>query len=131
MPARWSWSKFASTLALRGSTRSGLEAIPCNAARLPLIIPHRKPLKECGMRIIKLCVFGLMTTSLATLAAALDLPPPIWSTQPDVNGFEKIENNRLDAAQRSIDKIVAAKGPRTIDNTLRNYDDAVWQINAA
>ena len=83
------------------------------------------------MRIIKLCVVGLMTTSLATLAAALDLPPPIWSTQPDVNGFEKIENSRLDAAQRSIDKIVAAKGPRTIDNTLRNYDDAVWQINAA
>jgi thimet oligopeptidase len=83
------------------------------------------------MRIIKLCVFGLMTTSLATLAVALDLPPPIWSTQPDVNGFEKIENQRLDAAQRSIDKIVAAKGPRTIDNTLRNYDDAVWQINAA
>ncbi|HEY4970752.1 MAG TPA: M3 family metallopeptidase [Steroidobacteraceae bacterium] len=72
-----------------------------------------------------------MTTSLATLAVALDLPPPIWSTQPDVNGFEKIENQRLDAAQRSIDKIVAAKGPRTIDNTLRNYDDAVWQINAA
>lgn len=83
------------------------------------------------MRIIKLCVFGLMTTSLATLAVALDLPPPIWSTRPDVNGFEKIENQRLDAAQRSIDKIVAAKGPRTIDSTLRNYDDAVWQINAA
>ena len=83
------------------------------------------------MRIINLCAFGLMTSSSATLAVALDLPPPIWSTRPDVNGFEKIENERLDTAQRSIDKIVAAKGPRTIDNTLRNYDDAVWQINAA
>src|SRR6202140_2948486 len=82
------------------------------------------------MRIIKLCVFALMT-AFATIAAALDLPPPIWSTKPDVGAFEKIENQRLDAAQRSIDKIVAAKGPRTIDNTLRNYDDAVWQINAA
>jgi Zn-dependent oligopeptidase len=82
------------------------------------------------MRIIKLCVFGLMTT-FATIAAALDLPPPIWSTKPDVGAFEKIENQRLDAAQRSIGKIVAAKGPRTIDNTLANYDDAVWHINAA
>ena len=83
------------------------------------------------MRIIKLCVFGLMTTSIATIAAAVDLPPPIWSTKPDVGAFEKIENQRLDAAQRSIDKIVAVKGPRTIDNTLANYDDAVWHINAA
>jgi thimet oligopeptidase len=83
------------------------------------------------MRIIKLCVFGLMTTSIATIAAAVDLPPPIWSTKPDVGAFEKIENQRLDAARRSIDKIVAVKGPRTIDNTLANYDDAVWHINAA
>jgi thimet oligopeptidase len=83
------------------------------------------------MRIIKLCVFGLMTTSIATIAAAVDLPPPIWSTKPDVGAFEKIENQRLDAAQRSIDKIVAVKGPRTIDNTLANYDDALWHINAA
>src|SRR6202166_1278868 len=83
------------------------------------------------MRIIKLCVIGLMTSSIATIAVAMDLPPPIWSTKPDVGGFEKIENNRLDAAQRSIDKIVAARGPRTIDNTLTNYDDAVWHINAA
>src|SRR6202140_5591208 len=83
------------------------------------------------MRIIKLCVFGLMTTSIATIAAAVDLPPPIWSTKPDVGAFEKIENQRLDAAQGSIDKIVAVKGPRTIDNTLANYDDAVWHIDAA
>ena len=56
------------------------------------------------MRIFKLCVFGLMT-AFATIAAALDLPPPIWSTKPDVGAFEKIENQRLDAAQRSIGKI--------------------------
>jgi thimet oligopeptidase len=83
------------------------------------------------MRMIKLCAFGLVTTSMATMAAALDLPPPIWSTKPDVGGFEKIENQRLDAAQRSIGKIVAVKGSRTIDNTLAVYDDALSQINAA
>jgi thimet oligopeptidase len=83
------------------------------------------------MRIIKTCFFGLMATSIATVAVGLDLPPPIWSTQPDVGGFEKIENQRLDAAQRSIDKLMAVKGPRTVDNTIANYDAAVWQINAA
>src|SRR3984893_4488682 len=86
------------------------------------------------MRVINRCVFGLITASVAAIAGARDLPrdqPPVWSTKPDVNAFEKIENGRLEAAQRSIDKIVAVKGPRTIDNTLANYDEALRQINAA
>jgi thimet oligopeptidase len=71
---------------------------------------------------------------VTAFAGARDLPPdqpPIWSTKPDVNAFEKIENDRLEAAQRSIDKIVAVKGPKTIGNTLANYDEALRQINAA
>src|ERR1700730_11315973 len=86
------------------------------------------------MRVINRCVFGLITASVAAIAGARDLPrdqPPVWSTKPDVNAFEKIENGRLEAAQRSIDKIVAVKGPKTIDNTLANYDEALRQINAA
>jgi thimet oligopeptidase len=86
------------------------------------------------MRISNLCVLGLIATLAAAAAAAQDLlhaQPPIWSTNPDVTAFEKIENSRLDAAQRSIDKIVALKGSRTIDNTLSNYDEALMQIDAA
>jgi thimet oligopeptidase len=86
------------------------------------------------MRIKNLCVLGLLITSAAAAAGAQDLlrtQPPIWSTKPDVAAFEKIENDRLDAAQRSIEKIVGVKGPRTIDNTLANYDEALRQINAA
>jgi thimet oligopeptidase len=86
------------------------------------------------MRIVNLCVIGLITASVATSASAQELlraQPPIWSTRPDVTAFEKIENDRLAAAQRSIDKIVAVKGPRTIDNTLSNYDEALRLINAA
>ena len=86
------------------------------------------------MRIVNLCVIGLVTASVATSAGAEELrqaQAPIWSTKPDVTAFEKIENDRLEAAQRSIDKIVAVKGPRTIDNTLSNYDEALRLINAA
>lgn len=57
--------------------------------------------------------------------------PPIWAAKPDVNGFEKIINHRLDTAQKSIDQITAAKGTRTIENTLAPYDEAVRQLNAA
>jgi thimet oligopeptidase len=86
------------------------------------------------MRIINSCVFGFIAASATAFASARNLlpdQPPIWSTKPDVNAFEKMENDRLDAAQRSIDKIVAVKGPKTIGNTLSNYDEALRQINAA
>jgi thimet oligopeptidase len=86
------------------------------------------------MRIKDLCLFGLITASAAGIANAQDLlqtQPSIWSTKPDVAAFEKIENGKLDAAQLSIDRIVAVKGPKTVDNTLSNYDEAIRQLNAA
>jgi thimet oligopeptidase len=86
------------------------------------------------MRIVNLCVFGFITASSAAAAGSRDLvqaQPPIWSTKPDAAAFDKMENDRLEAAQGAIDKIAAAKGPRTIDNTLSNYDEAIRQINAA
>jgi len=57
--------------------------------------------------------------------------PTVWATKPDVPAFEKMENDRLAAAQKAIDQLVAAQGPRTIDNTLEPYDEAVRQINTA
>ena len=71
---------------------------------------------------------------LASTVTAQELPtsqPPLWAAKPDVAAFESMENDRLAAAQRAIDEIVAIKGPRTIDNTLAPYDEATRQLNAA
>jgi thimet oligopeptidase len=57
--------------------------------------------------------------------------PTIWASKPDVAAFEKIETDRLAAGQRSIDTLLAAKGPRTIENTLVPLDEAFHQINSA
>ena len=57
--------------------------------------------------------------------------PTIWSAQPDVAAFEKIENDRLAAAQKAIDEVVAVKDARTIENTLVPFDEAVHQLNSA
>ena len=57
--------------------------------------------------------------------------PPLWSTKPDVAAFEKMEDGRLTAAQAAVDQVVSVKGPRTIDNTLAPYDEAIRQLNAA
>src|SRR3984957_4552377 len=57
--------------------------------------------------------------------------PTVWATKPDVAAFEKIENDRLDAGRRAIDTLIAVKGPRTVENTLVLYDEAVRQNNSA
>jgi len=67
----------------------------------------------------------------ATPAIAQDLKtqPTVWASQPDIAAFDKVENEHLAAAQRAIDQIVAAKGSRTIENTLAPYDEAMRQLN--
>ncbi len=83
------------------------------------------------MRIALSCVLGLFVASAACGQDLIDRQPPIWSTKPDVGAFERIENDRLAAAQRSIGRIAAGKPPRTIEGTLGAYDEAVQQLNAA
>ena len=57
--------------------------------------------------------------------------PTLWSSKPDVPAFEKIENDRLAAAQKAIDELVTVKEARTIDNTLVPFDEAVHQLGSA
>jgi thimet oligopeptidase len=73
-----------------------------------------------------------LTFLLVISAAAQSGPssqPTVWATKPDGAAFEKIVNDRLADGQKSIDQLVAVKGPRTIENTLSPYDEAVRQIN--
>jgi thimet oligopeptidase len=79
--------------------------------------------------------FAAWTVLLLLATASAQTTPfnqaPLWSSKPDVSAFEKMENDRLAAAQRSIDQIVAVTGTRTIENTLAPYDEATRQLNAA
>jgi len=68
---------------------------------------------------------------VSTVAAQAPSQPTIWASKPDVVAFGKIVNDRLAAAQSDIDKITAAKGARTIDNSLAPFDEALTQINSA
>ena len=72
----------------------------------------------------------LLSSLLVTGAAAQITQPTVWAAKPDVAAFEKMENDRLAAAQQSIGKLVAVKGQRTIENTLVPFDEAIRQINS-
>lgn len=76
-----------------------------------------------------LCLpFALVAVSSAQRVSVAQ--PTLWANKPDVSAFEKTVSERLAAAQHAIDTLVAAKGPRTIDNTLVPFDEAIRQINS-
>src|ERR1022692_4227805 len=82
----------------------------------------------------RLAIFLCLPFLLAAILSAQGVTisqPTVWASRPDLAAFETIETDRLDAGQRAIDTLVAAKGPRTIENTLVPFDEAVHQINSA
>jgi thimet oligopeptidase len=82
----------------------------------------------------RLAIFLCLPFLLAAVLSAQDIKvaqPTIWASKPDVAGFEKIETDRLAAGQHAIDTLLAAKGPRTIENTLVPFDEAIRQNNSA
>jgi thimet oligopeptidase len=79
---------------------------------------------------ILLCLPFILTAVLSAQRITVS-QPTVWASKPDVAAFEKIATDRLAASQRSIDTLLAAKGPRTIENTLAPLDEAFHQINSA
>jgi thimet oligopeptidase len=55
--------------------------------------------------------------------------PHLWDKPLDPAIFEKRVNEHLDGVQKSINQLLAVKGPRTIENTLSPYDDAVEELD--
>jgi thimet oligopeptidase len=73
--------------------------------------------------------FFLLSALLIGATAQIS-QPTVWAAKPDVASFDKMENDRLAAAQHSVDTVVAVKGQRTIENTLAPFDEAIRQINS-
>jgi len=83
---------------------------------------------KAGKIIVTMRVVGRSLAFLLLPAAIYCQQAPVWSKKPDVAAFEKMENDRLAAAQRAIDSITGVSGPRTIENTLRPFDQANLQL---
>ncbi|MGA9770579.1 MAG: M3 family metallopeptidase [Blastocatellia bacterium] len=80
-------------------------------------------------------IIFLMGGSLSTLADNRKPPiqndTPFWAGRPDGAAFKKEMGGRLQKAQQSLDQMLAIKGRRTIDNTLRLYDEVLIHLEAA
>lgn len=79
-----------------------------------------------------LCLAAVLVISAGASAQTVTIAQaPVWINKPDIAVFEKMENDRLAAGQRAIDRILSLKGAHTIENTLVPYDEIVRQYNAA
>src|ERR1044071_9484955 len=78
----------------------------------------------------------LLGGTLTTLASNRNPQPtptdaPFWAGRPDAPTFEKMMAAHLASAQQAVDQMLAAKGKRTVANTLRPYDEALTHLDAA
>jgi Zn-dependent oligopeptidase len=55
--------------------------------------------------------------------------PHLWDKPLSPASFEQRIDERLARAQKSLDQLLSVKGPRTVENTLAPFDDAVMQID--
>lgn len=56
---------------------------------------------------------------------------PFWTGKPDAAAFEKTMDERLASAQLFLDRLLAVKGKRTIENTLTLYDEILIHLDTA
>lgn len=88
------------------------------------------------LRLIPLAAL-LLATTLAprpTAAAPAAMPgddAPFWTGKPDSAAFDARQRRRIALAQAAIARMLAAKSPRTIQNTLVPYDEALRQLDMA
>jgi thimet oligopeptidase len=87
-------------------------------------------------RIVKAMAIGVVVAGSAVAAAQgwdrkLGDPLHIWVGNPDAAQARAWAEAHLTAAQEHVDGLLAVKGPRTVENTLRAYDEAHREMDLA
>ena len=73
----------------------------------------------------------IVTTFYAVVSrAATPADAPFWTNQPDAASFTKLQEDRLARAKQSLERMLAVTGKRTIENTLKPYDEMLTCLDA-
>ncbi len=65
-----------------------------------------------------------------TRAAGVD-DAAFWTGRPDAATFAKVQEERLQKAKAALDRMLAVRGKRTVENTLVPYDEVLLYLDAA
>lgn len=90
---------------------------------------------NCSRRFAALFVVLLSALFAGAVGMAAQQPAvdPLhaWVSSNDPAALESWVNQRLDEEKADVERLLAVNGPRTIENTLRPYDDAMNQLALA
>src|SRR5947209_9632211 len=76
-------------------------------------------------------VQGRTPPQTGTPTAAGATNTPFWAGISDAASFDRAMTARLARARDTLDRLTGVTGARTIDNTLRWYDDVLLELDAA
>lgn len=80
----------------------------------------------------KCLLFGLAVVGSSLVAErAVAVQPNVWASQPDIAAVDRLEHERLAAAERSVAALISVRGKRTVENTLVLFDDAIERVDSA
>ena len=88
----------------------------------------------CVVRVRRVlaCMILLFAAGFqAAFAQTAVYGPHLWDKPLDPAVFEKRVTERLERSQKFIEQLLAVKAPRTIENTLAPYDDAIEELDTA
>src|SRR5947208_9688779 len=77
-----------------------------------------------------LAIASPQVSSAPAAAAGGATNAPFWTGIADSASFERAANARMARAREALGRLIAEKAPRTIDNTLRPFDDVLLELDA-
>jgi thimet oligopeptidase len=86
--------------------------------------------KFAALSALFLTALSVFTLPMTAQKPAAD-PLHAWVGVNDPAALEAWVNQRIAEEKADVDKLLAVTGPRTVENTLRPYDDAVNQLSIA
>jgi thimet oligopeptidase len=83
-------------------------------------------------RTLRILVLAVLVVALGgpALAQTGATNQPFWTGMTDTATFERAMDARLARAKTVLDGMLAVKGARTVENTLRPYDDVLLELDA-
>ncbi len=76
-------------------------------------------------------VAGALPARVSAAESATPVAPPFWTGRPDSAGFRALAEAELKIASQALDRLLQAKGPRTVENTLAPYNEALLHADNA
>ncbi len=81
--------------------------------------------------LIAASVSPLPAATASPSADATPVAPPFWTGHPDSAGFRALADGELRTANQALERLLQVKGPRTIENTLAPYNEALLHADNA